>query len=786
MREQQAKIMSNIFNHDCLLRALRSEQESLAVWGAYQMLSAEQIEIKKYLLSFLESPFADLNEAGIRKIAELGAEEFATHIIKFFRESEGQLKYSAGLALAKFPNDFSRNLLQNWFYELLSGDQATRIELEASTHAFLAIARDKNFPIVIRFLGETQSEGIKSSILLATLLPFCETREELQQALEHFFILRDLYSDPELSFQLTDHLGNSEVTDWISRNISRGYSVSSIYEQCFTLLGIQASVVDRHRWLEIEKSYLTYEGLHNNKIRNAQKLLENLKKWVDSLLEQNLSLPVTGKSGWLLESYCQHHELFTQTIPKILEMESHFLLSLPLLVTLESHFELWMRQPAEHLSQIANYFHSSLLTTEHRERILTLFFPNKINWTEQEVKITQDATDLLENCSNNEILWKFYRKELLGFDLPWPTVFPNPDYSEQLATGLFCIYFYNFTHYVEREDKVAVDYALLLFQLLPQKKVIALIQEHFDYLHQQHTEGLYQTIEYLPDAAFVPHLLKNYQHEEYDVVLLIAQICEIYELEIPQQILQDLESLRKSETGSRGIQKRLRLHCDICNHSFQYFVECIYVDEGAILRMNKLTQDSLWVPREFQCKRCNGKLPFQLSENQLEELTLQSRVDRKLKNLPQSQGTIVGQKILLIDFPRFKNKTYNPQDFEDLVHRYEGNNQANPNDLTLLWIKKAKLCKAMRQWTDCRKVLLKVEAIAEMEIDWVFLLGQANYKLNLFAESRKYFDWIVKVGVTEIGSGPYNSLIEQSAYFIKIMDSEQSKRARFRVIEGKK
>ena len=777
--------MNQIYNQGVLLRALESKQENVAIWGAYQLLLAEPEQIRKILPQFLQSPYVDIVEVGVQKVAELKAEELITLVLKIFRESEGQLKYTTSITLSKFSNHISQKLLGNWLQTLIASEHVTRVELEAASLSTLEIDKEKNFKNLSTQLPGIYHDGIKSSIILAALIKFIGTRAELDETMKHYFALRDLYPDPELTFQLVDHFGNPEIIEWIVQKIAHGYSISSIYEQSFGLLDITITLKDRRRWEEIETAFSTYERLYSYKIKDSKSFLAGLVEWTQSII---LADPTTDTASllWLLESFSRYHEEFSQTTPKLMEMEANFILSIPLSIALENSFQDWISDPSRYSTQIANYYHSSILTTKHREQLLALFFPQEMDWQGEETVITADGTSLTDNWNQNEIFWKFFRKELLGFDIPWPNIFPNPDCSLRLLSGLFLIYYTNFSYFITKKDKVSIDYALLLFQLWPDKKTIVLVIDNFEYLYQHHTDGLFQTIEYVPDPAYVSPLISNYQEGEYEIVKLVFQICEIFDLEQPESIQKDLKYLQEESNYSRSIQQRIRLHCDICGHSFQYFVDRIYVDEGAILRMNRLLPKSVWVSQKFNCKRCSAALPFQLSDEQLEELTLQSRIDRRLKNLPQSQGVAFGQRIFLIDFPHFKSRIYNPIEFKELVQRYESNSQANQADLIQLWIKEARLNMAMLLWQECHEVLGKIEQLADYEIEWVFMKGQVEFKLQHFVQARRYFDWIVQHHQNENSNSSFGVWVEQAKYFLKNMDSEQAKRSRLKMVTGKK
>ncbi|NQU62682.1 MAG: hypothetical protein HQ517_00130 [SAR324 cluster bacterium] len=775
--------MKSLFGRNCLKKALKSNYEIIAVWGAYQIMQLENEQVRYYLSDFLDSPFMDIQDAGIAKIAEIGAVEYLPDILKIFRESDGQVKYSSALVLSRFPNDFSKSLIQKWFEQLAISDQSTRLEYDVATYAFLEIDRDKNFQKVVKTLKQSQHDAIKSGVLFLNLLSFCDGELDFLSILDQYFVLRDLNSDAELTFRLIEYFGQMELKDWWFENLSRGYSISSIYEQCYILLGLSENITERQYWLDLEAAYGCHNRTHPGTPKDQLHFLSVLEKWVEYLL-QDAKQP--SKLSWVIQSYKKNQHYFSKTIPKILELESLFLLTVPLLITLEKSVSKWLLKPTEYIENIANYYHSTLLIKEYREEILSMFFPNAPNWQPEQLKIVHNHSPLGAGDTRNEILWSFLREELLGYDIPWPSIFPNPNYSEHLSKGLSQIYSTNFDYYIQMEDRVAIDYALQMFQIHPDARVRGLLKENFGYLIQHHMETLYQTIGYLPDPGFISLLLDKYEPGEFEIARLVFIICEIFEKPIPENIQEDLKNLNLSEFQRSGMKKPIRLHCKICNNSFQYPLEVIYVDEGSILRMNRLSADSVWVPQTFSCKKCASAVPFLLDDSQLNEFSLQSRVDRILKITPQSNHKPFGQKIVLINFPRFEAVTYTPDAFEKLVKEFEKDVDANHDNLQLLWIKQAKLYKAMRNWEACLAVLAKITSSEDNEEELIFLKGLSNYKLENFVKSRVYFDWFIKKFVERGETVLHNHFLDQSKYFIKAMDSNSSRRSRFTVIKGKK
>ena len=778
--------MIETFDQNRLINALKSEYEIVATWGAYQVLRLPNEDIKDFIPLFLQSPFSTIQDAGLARIAEMGLQDYITEILKIFRKTEGQTKYSAAFALSHFPNDFSKVLIQKWFENLITSDQSTRMEFESATYAFLQINRDNNFPHVLKALENSQKDAVKSSVLFSYLLMFCESSFEYEQIADQYFILRDLHSDADISFQLIEQFGCLELKDWMTDNIAKGYSISSIFEQCSTLLGYDDDLTYRRFWNDIEQAYGSFDIIRPGAPKDFPKFINSIEKWITYLKQISKDNSDSTGLAAVVKGFQKNLDMIENTIPKIVEMECHFLLTIPIQIMLDIAVAGWLKQPTEYLDDIARYYNSSLLIKDYREEILWMFFPKSPDWTQDQVAIRKTYSPVSISDSRNEVLWSFFREELLGYDIPWPNIFPNPEYSFNLSKGLFLIYFNNFDYYIHIKNRIAVDYALQLFRLHPEKSNIPQIIKHFEYLSDNHTESLYQTIEYLPDPKFLDRLVSKYEKEEFELTRLIFIICEIFELPIPTIVENDLNKLKSSSFRGTGIKKPVRLNCDKCKSTFQYPVDIVYIDEGAILRMNKLSPESVWVPQKFHCKKCGFVVPFQLDDSQLNEFSLQSRVDRLLKLTPQTIRSQFDHTIILIDFPRHESITFSPEAFEKLVAQYEKTPDINEEELKGLWMKQAKMYKAMRNWKSCLFTLSKIEPVPKhMEIDWYFLGGLANYKLTNFAVSRIRFDYLAKnfnhISEESIGS----SLIDQSKYFLKILDSSDAKRSRFKVITGK-
>ncbi|MBU3914494.1 hypothetical protein KKA14_03080 [bacterium] len=774
-----------IIDKKYLLRAIKSEYEIVAVWGAYQILQLPNNELEEYMPFFLESSVSDIKDVGISKIAELNINKYTSEIIRIFRESSGRLKYSAAFALSYFPNDISISLIQKWFNQLSASDQSTRIEFEAATFSLLRINRNESFDRVLHTLISLQQDVIKSSVLFTNLLNLCDTESDFKAIIDQYFILRDLHSDAELTYHLIENITKLELKNWWADNLSKGYSVSSIYKQCYSLLGFKDSITEQQLWHEIEESYIGLGKTHDKTPANHNRFISAIGTWVKQLLKSEKS-PELRKLIWMIKGFERNEEHFTKTIPKILDMESHFLLTLPLNIILERSVTLWLKEPIQHVENIANYYHSTLLLKRYREKILSLFFPVLPDWTPSQVKIINHESPLNSENNTDEILWMFYRGELLGYEIPWPSIFPNPAYSMHLVEGLRKIYLHNFAYYINKKDRVSVDYALQLFQLKPDKDAIDIIIRHFEYLGHYHADLLYQTIEYLPDPAFISLLLTRYEKGEYEIARLIFLISEIFEINVPEDIIDDLDRMGSLNMQNSGINKPIRLHCSSCNNTFQYPVDMIYIDEGSMLRMNRLSNDSAWTPQKFICKKCSSEVPFFLDDSQLEELSFQSRIDRILRISTQTKNEKFSYKICLIDFPRHDGRTYTPDDFRLFISDIERKTHMDKDELKSLWIKQARLEKTMENWNACKNTLEKIRSIEKIDEEWMFIMGFVSYKLSLFADARKYFDWIVKKHPRKSEKYINEPFIEQSKYFLKALDSNTSKRARFKVIKKEK
>jgi len=774
-----------IFKKQQLLKAIQSDIEIVAIWGAFQVLKLNKDQLIEYLPFFLKSPFIDIQDAGIAKIAEFEVSGFTPDIVRIFRESEGQLKYTAAYALSRFPNDIIKSLLQKWFEQLSTSNQSTRIEFEAATHAYLNVARENHFNNALKLLISSHSDIIRSSVLFTNLLIYCQTKSEYLKLIDQYFVIRDQYSDAELTLHLVDSFIYPELGDWWMVNLSKGYSISSIYEQCYILLGLDENLTDRNYWNEIEKA-IGDSRIYKNSPDDPKLFVETILIWMTQLLGDDEEDNQLRRLKWIIEAFGNNESLIPNTIPKILELETRFLLSIPLYVILEKSFRCWMNDPINHVERIANYYHSTLLIDDYREKILSLFFPKLPDWTKEQMRIVSEDSPISVRDNKNGIIWSFYRGDLLGHNISWPTIFPNPDYSLHLAEGLAKIYSVNFPHFIKKNDKVSIDYSLQLFQLIPTRGSIDLIIRNFDYLYQHHTQTIYQTIEYIPDPAFMDHLVSRYEFGEQELARLILLISEIFNLEIPELIRQDIEKMEKSGFQISGVKKHVRLKCGNCHSTFQYPVEMIYIDEGAIIRLNQLSYNSIWVSQQFFCKKCQAKVEFTLDDTQLEELSQQSKVDRILKITPQPRGHYFGFQTCLIDFPRYNGKTYTPQEFFDFMKDIEDSDSITKDDLKILWMKLARLKKDMSMWEDCKDALEKVRSLEKIDEEWMFLQGFVNLKLSLFADARKYFDWILKKHPEGMPHDAFMPYVEKSRYYLNMLDSKASKKARFKIITGKK
>lgn len=774
------------YSKDQLKACVLSDIEIVAIWGAFQILKLDEKDIIDFLPYLLQSPFEDIQDAGLARIAELNREGFTADIIRIFRTAEGQLKFTAAYALSKFPNDITRTLLQKWFDQLSSNNQATRVEYDAAVFSYLNMDRTRHFNPVLTLLRHSQQDIIKSSVLFTNLLQFCKSSEEYSAIIDEYFVLRDQFSDAELTLHLVESIIFPALREWWATNLSKGYSVSSIFNQCYLLLGLEEDLTDRHYWNELESAIGDSDRLFSNAPKDPKVLIETVQQWVSHLLQNPEQESRYGYLNWIIDGFSRNVHLMTRTIPKIIELEVQFLLSIPLFVVLEKAFSDWMSDPAEHVEQIANYYHSTLIIKEYREKILTLFFPHLPEWTEEQMRIKKDQSPVGVNDNKNDVIWSFYRGDLLGYRVPWPTIFPNADISLYLAEGLASIYYTNFDYFVAAEDTVAIDYALQLFQLKPRFQAIELIHSHFDYLYQHHTETLYQTIEYLPDPKFLDHLLAKYQTGEHEISRLIFLIATVFDVELPEEIQKDVENAAVSGHQISGVKKPVRLHCTSCNSSFQYPVETIYIDESAILKSNRLTHDSIWVPHGFQCKKCQSEVPFKLDAIQLDELSQQSRVDRILKTSSETAGNHFGYQTCLIDFPRHDGTIYDPGEFVRFMKDVEADASLDVEEQKTLWMKLARLQSAMTQWEACKSSLEKVKSLEKIDEEWMYLMGLVCYKLSLFAEARKYFDWIIKKYPEEIPQASFTPYVEKSRHYVNQLNSKSSRKASFKVISGKK
>ncbi len=241
-----------------------------------------------------------------------------------------------------------------------------------------------------------------------------------------------------------------------------------------------------------------------------------------------------------------------------------------------------------------------------------------------------------------------------------------------------------------------------------------------------------------------------------------------------------------AEHRQTGIKQRIRIGCDLCNNTYRYSVDIIFVDEEATLKTGKLTQNDVWTDQSIRCKSCGADLPFRIDDSQLEEILLQSRVDRIVKTPFHSKGGQFRYKISLIDFPKFQDRVFTPESFADFVREAEQDPQCDPESLYRMHITQVRTYRSMQDWKSCHKVLKKIEPKSEFRIEWLFLMGFANYKLSEFAQARVFFKSVLKENSSRPVKEPKSTFLEQADYFCDVLDSKRSKLSRFKVVKGSK
>jgi len=766
------KLTAPEYSTEFISNCLGSLDPSLSLWGAMQRL--ERVSQPAELVELLELPIAMVQEAALAKLASLESDEAKALVpmaVTLFRESNSHLKYQAAYCLSQFPSDFTNSLLSKWAKSCLASEETTRFELEAAIMSWLAVdpkATDR----LLEGLTVYQENPLLSSLLFRYLLPHCQDRDRFAQLVDFYFYTRDHHADFENTGLLLGHLVDPGLTEWVFQSMMRGNSVVQTYRQLASLLGDVPVGAWQAHWEQIDRAGIRFDGLTASVPHSPLELIQGVKGWLESLPET----PSHPVALWLIEGFERNLDHFGSAIPRLIEMEIQGLLALVPSLVVTQCLDQWLLKPSVYLEQIANFYHSPVSSAPHQERILRFFFPSAPEWSEAECLIRSETLATLEQVSKGEILWRFFSGELLGMNLPWYTWFPNPSQSPSLCRGLAKIYVVNFDFWVEQKDHLNLDYGLQLFDQVPSIQAVDLLVRHFDFLHRHHTDLLYQLIERCPDQRMIVPLSDLYRHGEYDLASLIGFLCVAFEQEVPAQVAQDLSN---KETLQRfGRKKPVRLKCSSCGHSYQYFAEVLYVDEGDILRTGRLSSQSIWTPNPFHCKDCGAELPLDFDEAQLEELTLQSKADQILRQRLSQSG--FGQRILLVEFPRYLTQSYNPDQFEKLIDQIESSNTYDRDTVELLYLKASRMYKGLSRYHDSLSALAKLDPVPpKYAIEVHFLKGVSLYRLRNFALARPEFDFVL----SHYGEQNEQPFLEESKSFLRSMSED---RQRFLVIEGGK
>jgi len=766
------KLTAPEYTSEFISHCLNSSDESLALWGAFQRLGT--VKQPGELVELLERPISVVQEAALSKLSSLESEEAQALVplaVTLFRESNSHLKYQAAYCLSQFPSDFTNSLLSKWAKSCLVSDESTRFELEAAILSWLAVD-PKATDALLDGLYDYQENPLLSSLLFRYLLPHCLDHDRFSRLVDFYFYTRDHHADLENTSLLMGHLADPELTEWVSQCMMRGNDLNQTYGQMCSLLGDVPLVRWQPYWKQMDRAGVRFDSLVPTPPINPQDLITGIKLWLEAL-PPTPSHPV---ALWLVEGFERNLEQFGSAIPRLIELEVKALLALVPSLVVTQCLDRWLLKPALYLEQIANFYHSPVSSSQHQDRILRFFFPTAPDWNVQQCLIQDTTPATLPQVSIGEILWRFFSGELLGQNLPWYTWFPNPSVNENLCVGLTKIYLANFDHWVAQGDHLNIDYGLQLFELLPSVQAMDLVDRHFDYLHRNHTDYFYQLIERCPDERMILRLNDIHRHGEYDLALLIGFLSEAFEQELPGSVKQDLEH---QETLKRfGRKKPVRLKCQECGHSYQYFAEVLYIDEGDILRTGRLSSKSIWTPNPFHCKDCGAVLPLEFDEAQLEEFTLQSKADQILRQRLSQSG--FGQRILLVEFPRYLTQSYNPDQFEELIKELEESKSLDADEMALIYLKASRMFKGLSRYHESLSSLVKLDPVPQKyALEAHFLKGVCLYRLRNFAQARPEFDEVIHF----YGEQSEMPFLEESKSFLRSMSED---RQRFLVIEGRK
>ena len=769
------------YSKEFYLKAFRSGHERVAIWGAYQLL--RHFSLQDEIKELIESSIPGVQEAGLAYMAEEGDDRFLSEVVGIFRESEGQLKHAAAHCLAQFPNDFSKNLIQRWFEQVKGDEHATPMELQAATATFLQAAPQQGFERLLEDREVALEHIILGSAYFQFLLPLARTEKDINACMDFYFQLRDRYSDTEVTGQLMNVFGHEEVAEWLDQSLTGSYSLKSIYEQCFLLFERNISLDLREIWRTLEEEALKFSRGGMPSPKNVKILLRQLELWINRLVKEEPESSMQLKRLWLVQAFILHQDEMMEGIPRIMEMETGLLLSIPLAIALETSFTRWVKNPNRHLSVIANYYHSPLLTQSYCEDLLEMFFPHLPQWEAKDLVITKQMNEFRPDLSRPEILWALFRGELLGVEVDWPRLFPNPYTFEHLPTLLLEIYLANFDYYLKKGDLVAIDYALQLFQEFGDPRIHQLCLDYFEPLVNHHVEMFSQLIEYQPHPDLLPLLIERFEGGEKELGRTIEFISIIFELEVAEEVTQ---ALVKSLENKEGPKRSLRIHCPACKTSFPYYAEKIYLDIGALQRTKHLTSQGIWVEESFSCKKCGESLPLELDLLQLEELARQSRIESlfnlKLGGMPSP----LGHRICLIEFPRFQGESYSPRVFEALVEQIQKEKSLPLGETKWVLMKLAKMYRAMGRWSEMLEVLEGFGPLHSQEVEWNFFMGQGYFKQGDFNQARPYFEKLGRNHKHMPAESPEYPYLEKARYWLKSLDSYSVKRARFQLFQGKK
>ncbi|MGK5090882.1 tetratricopeptide repeat protein [Deltaproteobacteria bacterium TL4] len=743
-----------------LIHFLKHPSRQVKMWAAFQLGEYWQERIEDFAGILLDSEIMEIKESAIYLIGRYRLQQYAFPIFRIFNQANTPLKQACATTLAEIQYENIEQPLWDWFQTLSEHKELKNSDLQCAARSLLLYDSKACWWKIEKILPQHYESHLKSLTIFGALCDATHQGDQIKALTRHYIYYRKNFTDPQFFQHLASVLENPEIIEHVCNRMGFGYSIRLLYQECLNLLGWNVTPEAISLLNEID----TCRGGNE-----TEKIPAKLLALIHSLsADSNDSQERTFlecfndiiESGW------------DETILKIQEQETYFLLALPLTYFIKQSEKECLESALEHFLRIARIYHSSLLRFDFMNKIINLLHTLSQKGPIPSIPVTSTINDFPKDA-----LWKLATQRLETTDYPFPSALPKPWKYEIpfVLPKLAEIYKKDFDHLVISAQHEHIDYALELFTKKSDPAVIEMMLKHFPLLINQHFHLFVDFIEQIPDERFIERLKQHYREGEAEIAQLIGLICTLHEIEntLQPQFFQD----HPHELGPF-----VRILCPECQASYRYVISVLYFDKELMEQRRFFTNNDLWTSNVLNCKNCNAILPLQVDKSFLSNLYAEVLTAQLLQLNEEEKKLMEPFKPLV--FPRYFGKKTNPAIFLKKVEADLRGDRLSILERSELLLESGKLYLALERLEDAQEAFRQSIKLVGNQPHSLFHLGVIAYRQKNIYDARLFFSRLISISAPEDFALEEENLYQLAQHYLEILNRRDFKRSSFKLVQS--